>query len=68
MDPRGVRVYGYPDTGQAKVGAIDGVPVGAVGYPEPSGRPEQGRLGERTGAVPRCEQVTRTQLNVYIHG
>jgi len=58
VDPRGVGIYGYPDAGQAEVGAIGGVPVGAVGYPEPSGRPEQGSLGERAGAVPHCELVT----------
>jgi len=46
VDPRGVGVYGYPDAGQAEVGAVGGVPVGAVGYPEPSGRPEQGSLVE----------------------
>jgi len=54
----GSRVYGYPDAGQAEVGAIGGGPVGAVGYLEPSGRPEQGSLGERAGAVLRCKQVT----------
>jgi len=57
-DPRGVGIYSYPGTGQAEVGAIGGVPVGAVGYPEPSGCPEQGSRDERTGAIPRCEQVT----------
>jgi len=46
MDPRGIGVYGYPDAGYTEVGAIGGVPVGAIGYPEPSGRPEQGSLGE----------------------
>jgi len=58
VDPRRVGVYGYPDARQAEVRAIGGVPVGTVGYPEPSGRPEQGSLGERAGAVPRCEPVT----------
>jgi len=58
IDPRGVGVYGYPDAGQAEVGAIGGVPVGAIRYPEPSGCPEQGSLGERAGAVPHCEPVT----------
>jgi len=45
VDPRGVRVYGYPDAGHAEVGAIGGVRVGAIGYLEPSKRPEQGCLG-----------------------
>ena len=58
IDPRGVGIYGYPDAGYVKIGAVGGVPVGAVGYLEPSGRPEQGSLGERTGAVLHCEQVT----------
>jgi len=58
VDPRGVGVYGYPDAGQAEVGAIGGVPVGAVGYPEPTGCPEQGSLCERAGTVPCCEPVT----------
>jgi len=51
MDPRGVGVYGYPDAGQAEVGAIGGVPVGAAGYPEPSGHPEQGSLGGGAGRI-----------------
>jgi len=59
VDPRGVGVYGYPDAGQAEVGAIGGVSVGAVGYPEPSGRPEHGSLGGGAGAIPRCKQATR---------
>jgi len=58
VDPRGFRIYGYPDAGQAGVRAIGRVPVGAVEYPEPSGRPEQGSLGERTCTISRCEQVT----------
>jgi len=32
VDPRGVGVYGYPDAGQAKVGAIGGVPVPVTGF------------------------------------
>jgi len=58
IDPSGVGVNGYPDAGYAEIGAVGGVCIGAVGYPEPSGRPEQGSLGERTGVVPHCEQVT----------
>jgi len=58
VDPRGVWVYGYPDARQAKVGAIGGVPVAAVGYLESSGRPEQGSLGERAGVLPCCKPDT----------
>jgi len=41
-DPSGVGMYGYPDTGYAEVGAVGGVPDGAVGYLGPSGRSMQG--------------------------
>jgi len=58
VDPRGVGVYGYPDARQAEVGAIGGVPVGAVGYLEPSGRPEQASLGGGLDAIPRCKPAT----------
>jgi len=56
--PMGVGVYGYPDVGQAELGAIGGVPDGAVGYLGPSGYPVQGSLGGGAGAVPHYEQVT----------
>jgi len=58
IDPRDVRVGGYPDAGYAEIGAVGGVPIGAVGYLESDGCREQGSQGERTGTVPRCEQVT----------
>jgi len=51
-------MYGHPDAGYMGIGAIGGIPVGAVGYPESSGHPEQGSRGESAGAVPRCEEVT----------
>jgi len=58
VDPQGVGVYSYPDAGEAEVGAVGGVPDGAVGYLGPSGRPEQGSLGGGAGAVPCYEQAT----------
>jgi len=58
IDPRGLGVNGYPDAGCTEIGAVGEVPIGAAGYPEPGERPEQGSLGERTGAVPCCKQVT----------
>jgi len=51
-------MYGHPDAGYMGIGAVGGVPVGAVGYPESSGRPEQGSQGESAGTVPQCEEVT----------
>jgi len=59
VDPRGVGIYSYPDAGRAEVGAIGGVPVGAIGYLEPSGRPEQGSLGGGAGTVPHCQPAAR---------
>jgi len=45
-------------TGYEEVGAVGGVPIKAVGYPEPDGHREYSGLGARTGMVLRCEQVT----------
>jgi len=58
VDSQGVGVYGYPDAGQADVGAMGGVPDGAVGYLGPSRHPEQGGLSGGAGAVPHYEQTT----------
>jgi len=38
-NPRGVGMYGYPDAGHTEIGAVGGIPVRAVGYPEPSRHP-----------------------------
>jgi len=51
-------MYGYPDAGQAEVGAIGGVPDGTIGYSGPSGQPEHGSLGGGLGAIPRCRPAT----------
>ena len=51
-DPSGVGMYGFPGTGYAEVGAVGGVPNGAVGYMGPSGRSVQDSLGGGAGAVP----------------
>jgi len=67
----GVRASGYTGTGMRyessipsglstvleEVRAIGGVPIGAVRYPELDRRREYSGLGEKTGTVPRCEQV-----------
>jgi len=58
IDPREVGINGYPDAVYAEIGAVGRVPIGAVGYPESDRHREHGSLGERTGAVPCCEQVT----------
>jgi len=58
VNPQGVGVHGYPDAGQAEVGAIGGVPDGTIGYSGPSGRPEHGSLGGGLGAIPRCRPAT----------
>jgi len=57
-DPSGVGMYSYPDPGYAEVGAVGGVPDGAVGYLGPSGRSVQDSLGGGAGAVPHYEQAT----------
>ena len=63
-DPGGVGMYGYPDAGQAEVGAVGGVPNGAVGYGGPSGRSVSGSLGGGAGAVPHYEQATGGGLSL----
>ena len=43
-DPSGVGMYGYPGTGYAEVGAVGGVPAGAVEYLGPNGYSVPGSL------------------------
>ena len=57
-DPSGVGMYGFPGTGYAEVGAVGGIPDGAVGYMGPGGRSVSGSLGGGAGAVPHYGQAT----------
>jgi len=57
-DPGGLGMDGHPNEGYADVGAVGGVPEGAVGYLGPGGHLMQGRLGGGAGVVPRYEQAT----------
>jgi len=56
VDPSGVGIYGYPDAGQVEVGAIGGVPGGAVGYVGP--RSIQCKV-VMVGELARCRVTSR---------
>ena len=53
-----IRDSGYPGTGYAEIGAVGGVPAGAVGYLGPNGRSVQGSLGGGAGTVSHYDQAT----------